>query len=100
MAALVALVAAINVFRGEDVDARARMSLTLIRAARLKLLRPEGVAARHSSLPEPGVEPALPLCGAAMGEAVGHHPALRAPLQCIVADCGRCTQRRFHIARL
>src|SRR5437867_5294046 len=58
------------------------------------------VAALHRSLLHAGVEPALPLLGRAMREAVRHHPALRAPLQRIVTDCGGGAQRGLDVTGL
>ena len=49
---------------------------------------------------KPVDEPALALLGAAVGEAVRHHGALRSPLQRIVADRGRRLQRRVDVARI
>src|SRR6266849_6558795 len=66
----------------------------------LELRAPEGVAARHRTALEPGVEPAHALLGGAVGEGVGHDVALRLPLQAIVADGGRGLERGLDVARL
>ena len=49
---------------------------------------------------EAGHEPALALLRGAVGEAVGHHVALRLPLQRVVADRGGGAQRGFDVAGL
>src|SRR6266536_992906 len=66
----------------------------------LELRAPEGVAARHRTALEPGVEPAYALLGRAVGERVGHDIALRLPLQAVVADRRRGLERRFDVALL
>src|SRR5437763_17054932 len=71
-----------------------------VNCASLELGRRKGVAGGDRPLLEAGVEPVLPLLRAAMREAVGHDPALRPPLQRVVADRRRRAQRRLDIARL
>src|ERR1700674_1655268 len=66
----------------------------------LQLRAPQGVAARHSTALEPGVEPAHALLGRAVGECVGDDVALRLPLQAVVADGGRGLERSFDVAGL
>src|SRR6476659_7530972 len=60
----------------------------------------ERVAALNRARTETVVEPALALLSAAVGNAVGHHISLRAPLQGIVADRRRRLQRCFDVSRL
>ena len=62
--------------------------------------RGECVAGLDGAFLEAGREPALALLGAAVGEAVRHHGALRFPLQRVVADRGRRLQRRVDVARI
>src|SRR6185312_15132288 len=59
----------------------------------LKLAGREGVARLDRAFLESGREPAFALLGCAVGEAVGHHPALGLALQHVVADGGRRLQR-------
>src|SRR5947199_1553696 len=66
----------------------------------LELRPPEGVAARHGTALESGVEPAHALLGRAVGECVGDDVALPLPLQAIVADRGRGLERSFDVALL
>src|SRR5712691_5029593 len=66
----------------------------------LELRTTEGVAARHRTALEPGVEPAHALFGRAVGECVGDDVALRLPLQAVVADGGRGLERSFDVALL
>src|SRR6266849_3512857 len=66
----------------------------------LELRTTEGVAARHTTALEPGVEPAHALFGRAVGESVGDDVALRLPLQAVVADGGRGLERSFDVALL
>src|ERR1700730_6678000 len=60
----------------------------------------ESVAALHGAGPKSGIEPALALLRAAMGEAVRHDITLRSPLQGVIADSGRRAQRSLDVARL
>src|SRR3954463_9806182 len=60
----------------------------------------ECVAGLFVSLLHTVVEPALALLGSAMGKAIGHHPALRTPLQCVVANRRGGPQRGLDIAGL
>src|SRR5712692_2618283 len=66
----------------------------------LELRTTEGVAARHTTALEPGVEPAHALFGRAVGESVGDDVALRLPLQAVIADGGRGLERSFDVALL
>src|SRR6266702_2062170 len=63
----------------------------------LQLRTTAGVAARHRTALEPGVEPAHALFGRAVGESVGDDVALRLPLQAVVADGGRGLERSFEL---
>src|SRR5262249_30420780 len=65
-----------------------------------QLRRRKGVAARNRAGLEAGVEPALALLGAAVGEAVGYDVALRSPLQRVVADRGGRAQGRLDVSGL
>src|SRR6266852_7144272 len=60
----------------------------------------EGIAALHRAGPKAGIEPALALLRAAVGEAVRHDITLRSPLQRVVANRSRRAQRRLDVARL
>src|SRR5712691_8837467 len=60
----------------------------------------ERVAGLFRSLLHAVVEPALTLLGGAMREAVGHHPALRTPLQRVVANRRGGAQRGLDITGL
>src|SRR5260370_7331149 len=66
----------------------------------LELRTTEGVAARHRTALEPGVEPAHGLLGRAVGECVGDDGAWRLRLKAVVADGGRGRERSFDVALL
>src|SRR5262245_291685 len=66
----------------------------------LELCAPEGVAARHRTALEPGIEPAHALLGGTVGERVGNDVALRLPLQPVVADRRGGLERGFDVAGL
>src|SRR4051812_10269218 len=69
---------------------------------RQALIRPcrKRVAGLQRAFPEAGHEPALPLLGRAVGEALRHHGALRLPLQRVVADRRGGLQCRIDVARI
>src|SRR5262249_10178095 len=71
---------------------------SLLATRSLQLRRLEGVAACDRAAAQAGHEPALALLGRAMGEAVGHHVALRTPLQRVVADRRRRAHGGFDVA--
>src|SRR5579884_2775075 len=77
---------------------RRRACPTASALARSELIRLERVAGRDLPRLEALHEPALALRRGAMREGVGHHIALRLPLQAVVADGGGGLQRLVDIA--
>src|SRR5258708_35101003 len=63
----------------------------------LELLRSKRIALPRVAAVQPDAEPARALRAAAMGEAVGHDPALRLLLQPVVADRRRGRQRLIDV---
>src|SRR5262245_53258400 len=79
------------------------MSLRLIRATQSPSelrRRRKRVAAVDRTRLEAGIEPALALFGAAVGERVRHHTTLRLALQRVVADRSRGAECGLDVARI
>src|SRR4030095_7875218 len=64
----------------------------------LQLACPEGVAVAQAAAPQAALEPCRALPARAVRESLGHHHALAAPLQGVVADLRRSVQRLVDVA--